>query len=50
MNINMEKMSNKPKTKIITDALLKLKKAPAKDGLNLLDIAKKISSKKFGKK
>jgi hypothetical protein len=34
----------------ITESLLKLKKEPEKDGVDLVDIAKKLSEKKFGKK
>lgn len=38
-------------TEAISEALLKLKKEPEpKDGVDLLDIAKKLSEKKFGKK
>ena len=33
----------------ITEALLKLKKEPQKEGVDLVDIAKKLSEKKFGK-
>lgn len=50
MNSNIEK---NPETLInvaITEALLKLKKDTPKEGINLLDITKKLSSKKFGKK
>ena len=51
MNIkNIEKTSDTPINTAITEALLKLKKEPAKDGVDLLDITKKLSSKKFGKK
>ena len=49
----METMSKTPDTPInsaISEALLKLKKDTPKDGVDLLDITKKLSSKKFGKK
>ncbi len=46
----MEKISDIPEGKRISDALLKLKKAPQKEGVDLVGIAKKLSSKKFGKK
>jgi hypothetical protein len=36
--------------KTISKALLRLKKEAPKKGVNLLDITKKISAKKFGKK
>ena len=34
----------------ISEVLLKLKKNEPKEGVNLLDITKKLSAKKFGKK
>jgi len=48
----MEKMSkvDNPMHTSISAALLKLKKGSDKKGVNLLDITKKLSSKKFGKK
>ena len=49
MNKIMEKMSGKPSSQTITDALLNLQR-PSKKGIDLLNIAKKLSSKKFGKK
>ena len=50
MNKNMEKVSDAPMSETISEALLKLKKEPQKEGINLLDIAKKLSSKKFDKR
>lgn len=50
MNKNIEKASENPISESIADALLKLKKEPQKEGVNLLDITKKLSSKKFDKK
>ena len=51
MNKIIEKVSNKsPMGKTISQALLKLKKEAPKQGVNLLDITKKLSIKKFGKK
>lgn len=53
MNKNIEKMSDNPvntTSTAIADALLKLKKEPQKDGVDLLEITKKLSSKKFGKR
>jgi len=49
MNINIEKTSETPVSTAIADALLKLKKEPQKDGVDLTEIAKKLSDKKFGK-
>jgi hypothetical protein len=48
MNTNMEKTQESP-VEAISEALLKLKKEPQKDGVDLVDIAKKLSEKKFGK-
>lgn len=46
-----EKVSDTPINTAIAEALFKLKKeSQAKDGVDLLDITKKLSSKKFGKK
>ena len=50
MNKNIEKTLENPIGTAITDALLKLKKEPQKDGIDLLDITKKLSAKKFGGK
>ena len=51
MNIQtMEKISGISKGKQVSDALLQLKKTPQKKGVDLVNIAKKLSSKKFGKK
>ena len=51
MNINnVEKTSDTPISTVISEALLKLKKDPEKEGIDLLGITKKLSSKKFGKK
>jgi hypothetical protein len=50
MNKIIEQVSNNPVSESITEALLKLKREPQKEGVNLLDIAKKLSSKKFDKK
>lgn len=50
MNKIIEQVSNNPVSESITEALLRLKKEPQKEGVNLLDIAKKLSSKKFDKK
>jgi len=50
MNKIMEKTQDNPMSETISDALIKLKKEPQKEGVNLLDIAKKLSSKKFDKK
>ena len=47
---NEEKTSNIPISTVISDALLKLKREPEKEGVDLLDITKKLSTKKFGKK
>lgn len=50
MNINMEKISEKVSSSI-EEALVNLgKKEPLKDGVDLVEIAKKLSAKKFGKK
>jgi hypothetical protein len=47
----MEKTPENLISPSISEALLKLKKEPQiKEGINLLDIAKKLSSKKFDKK
>ena len=46
----MENILGSSKGKSITEALVKLKSAPKSDGINLVNIAKKLSSKKFGKK
>ena len=53
MNKNIEKVektSDVPISEAITEALFKLKKEPVKDGVDLTDIAKKLSSRKFGKR
>jgi hypothetical protein len=50
MNKDIEKVSDNPVSESITEALLKLKKEPQKEGVSLLDITKKLSSKKFDKK
>lgn len=47
---NTEKTSDTPMSTAISEALLKLKKEPEKEGVDLLDITKKLTSKKFGKK
>ena len=50
MNTNMETALEKPISASISEALLKIKKDPSeKVGLDLSDIAKKLSEKKFGK-
>ncbi|MFA5696305.1 MAG: hypothetical protein WC917_02515 [Bacilli bacterium] len=49
MNTNIEKTQDDPINSAIAEALLKLKKEPQKDGVDLVDIAKKLSDKKFGK-
>lgn len=50
MNKNIEKTPENLISPSISEALLKLKKEPPqKEGINLLDITKKISSKKFKK-
>lgn len=53
MNI-MNKIIERPQVPTvgtaISEALLKLKKEQPKDGVNLLEITKKLSTKKFGKK
>jgi hypothetical protein len=51
MNINIEKTLETPINTAIADALLKLKKEPLqKDGVDLVEIAKKLSGRKFGLK
>ena len=50
MNKIIETVSDTPINAAITEALLKLQKDTPRDGVDLTDIAKKISSKKFGKK
>ena len=50
MNKNIEKAPESLMSESISEALLKLKKEPLKEGVDLLDIAKKLSSKKFDKK
>ena len=53
MNTNMENTSEPQLSSVIAEGLLKLKKDPTKEtkeGVDLLEIAKKLSSKKFGKK
>lgn len=50
MNKNIEKVSDTSVNTAITEALLKLKKDMPKDGVDLLNITRKLSSKKFGKK
>lgn len=47
---NGEKTSDNPINAAISDALSKLKREPEKEGVDLLDITKKLTSKKFGKK
>lgn len=49
MNTNMENTQDNPINTAISEALLKLKKDPQKEGVDLVDIAKKLSDKKFGK-
>lgn len=49
MNKIIESVKDAPISTAITDALLKLKKEPQKDGIDLVDITKKLSSKRFGK-
>ena len=46
----MENVPDQPISTVISEALLKLKKEPEKEGVDLLEIAKKLSTKKFGKK
>lgn len=47
---NTEKMPSMSLNETISDALLKLKKnSTEKEGVNLVDITKKLSSKKFDK-
>jgi hypothetical protein len=46
----MEKVQDNTVSESIAEALLKLKKEPQKEGVDLLDITKKLSSKKFDKK
>lgn len=47
---NVEKTSDSPINTAISEALSKLKVAPEKEGVDLLDITKKLTAKKFGKK
>ena len=49
MNTNIEKTPENSIKEAITEALFKLKKEPTKEGVDLVDIAKKLSDKKFGK-
>lgn len=49
MNTNMDKTQDGSINEAISEALLKLKKEPQKEGVDLVDIAKKLSDKKFGK-
>ena len=49
MNKDIEKVPDNLINTAISEALLKLKKEPQKEGVDLLDITKKLSSKKFGK-
>ncbi|MFA7301826.1 MAG: hypothetical protein WC069_05970 [Candidatus Shapirobacteria bacterium] len=47
----MEKMSDNQEVRQISEALQKLKEMPQqKEGVDLVDIAKKLSEKKFGRK
>jgi len=46
----MENTSENPISSLLSEALLKLKKEEPKEGINLLDITKKLSHKKFEKK
>jgi len=50
MKTNMEKSSEAPVSEAISEALLKLKKDQPKEGVNLLEITKKLSAKRFGKR
>jgi len=50
MNNKIEKASETPIIEHIPEALLKLKKDPQKEGVDLLDITKKLASKKFDKR
>lgn len=55
MNINYKNLENMPGaiSNTIADALVKLKDDPKKkekEGVSLLDITKKLSANKFGKK
>lgn len=50
MNKNIEKVSDTPINSAITEALLKLQRDTPRNGVDLTEIAKKLSSKKFGKK
>ncbi len=52
MNTNNgeKETSDSPINTAISEALIKLKREPEKEGVDLLDITKKLSSKKFGKK
>ena len=47
---NIEKTSENLINAAIAEGLLKLKKEQPKEGVDLLDITKKLSQKKFGKK
>lgn len=49
MNKNNEKTVETPVSTAITEGLLKLKKEQPKEGVDLVGITKKLSSKKFGK-
>ena len=46
---NTEKSPETPVSVAISEGLLKLKKEQPKEGVNLVEITKKLSSKKFGK-
>jgi len=48
--MNMEKTSGDQISSTISEALLKLKEEPKKEKVDLVDIVKKLSSKKFDKK
>ena len=51
MNNNIEKASDNKLSESISEALIKLKKEPEpKEGVSLLDITRKLSSKKFDKR
>lgn len=51
MNTNNIEKVESPINEAISEALIKLnKKDPQKDGVDLLEITKKLSSKKFGKR
>jgi hypothetical protein len=45
----MEKIQDKPNISETISALLKSRKDDPKDGIDLLSITKKLSSKRFGK-